>query len=228
MKSIPATEGDMLYVNGWGFPENQQGKQVKVMPFEEALAKGDADKDGKISLAEGVDQRSKNKTYFDVFDLNRDGKLDHGEWDIYVAMMASENGLMSIKLGGHGDMTDKSVRWKYTKPVPQVPSTLLYKGVLYMVNDSGILISFNPETGAIIKQDRLKGAIDKYFASPIGADDKVYLIRQDGTVSVVKAAGDWQVLAVNTLDDECYATPAVADGKIYVRTRSAIYCFGNK
>ncbi len=228
MKSIPATEGDLLYVNGWGFPENQQGKQVKVMPFEEALAKGDADKDGKISLAEGVDQRSKNKVYFDVFDLNRDGKLDHGEWDIYVAMMASENGLMSIKLGGRGDMTEKSVRWKYTKPVPQVPSTLLYKGVLYMVNDSGILISFNPETGAVIKQDRLKGAIDKYFASPIGADDKVYLISQDGTVSVVKAAGDWEVLAVNTLDDECFATPAIADGKIYVRTRSAMYCFGNK
>jgi outer membrane protein assembly factor BamB len=228
MKSVPTVKDDVLYVNGWGFPENQQGKQVKVMPFAEALAQGDADKDGKLSLAEGVDNRTKNKVYFGVFDLNRDGKLDAGEWNMYEAMMASENGLMSIKLGGRGDMTDKAVRWKYTKPVPQVPSTLLYKGVLYMVNDSGILISFNPETGEVIKQGRLKGAIDKYFASPIGADDKVYLISQDGTVSVVKAAGEWEVLAVNALEDECFATPAIADGKLYVRTRSAIYCFGNQ
>ncbi|MEW6128991.1 MAG: PQQ-binding-like beta-propeller repeat protein [Acidobacteriota bacterium] len=226
MKSVPSVQNEILYVNGWGFAENQQGMQVKVMAFDEALAKGDADKDGTLALAEGVDERTKNKAYFQIFDLNRDGKLERAEWETYRAMMASENGLMSIKLGGRGDMTEKAVRWKYTKPVPQVPSTLLYQGVLYMVNDSGILISFNPETGAIIKQGRLKGAIDKYFASPVGADDKVYLISQDGTVSVVQATGDWEVLAVNALDDECFATPALADGKIYVRTRSALYCFG--
>jgi hypothetical protein len=43
---------------------------------------------------------------------------------------------------------------------------------------------------------------------------------------VLKAAGDWEVLRVNEMDDECYATPAIADGRIYVRTRSALYCFG--
>ena len=60
------------------------------------------------------------------------------------------------------------------KPVPQVPSTLLYKGVLYMINDSGILLSFDPATGNVIKQGRLHGAIDKYFSSPVAADDKVF------------------------------------------------------
>jgi hypothetical protein len=43
---------------------------------------------------------------------------------------------------------------------------------------------------------------------------------------VVKAVGEWDVLAVNALDDEVFATPAIADGKIYVRTKSALYCFG--
>jgi len=47
-------------------------------------------------------------------------------------MMASENGLLAIKLGGRGDMTDAAVRWRYQKPVPQVPSTLLYQGILFM------------------------------------------------------------------------------------------------
>jgi hypothetical protein len=46
-------------------------------------------------------------------------------------------------------------------------------------------------------------------------------------VSVVKAGAQWETLAVNDLDDECYATPAIDGGRLYIRTRSALYCFGN-
>lgn len=228
MKSIAALDGDVLYINGWGWPENQPGKQVNVIPFEEALAKGDSDKDGQLSLAEGVDERTKKKGYFETFDLNRDGKLDATEWGVYRAMMSAENGLLSIKLGGRGDMTDQSIRWKYTRTVPQVPSTLLYQGVLYMVNDGGLLLSFKPETGEVIKHDRLEGAIDKYFASPVAADGKVYLASESGKVVVVKAAGEWSVLKVNQLEDHCYATQAIVENKIFIRTQSALYCFGNR
>ena len=62
----------------------------------------------------------------------------------------------------------------------------------------------------------------------MAADGKVYLVSQSGVVSVLNAAGKPEVLAVNELDDECYATPAIADGRIYVRTRSALYCFGTR
>jgi outer membrane protein assembly factor BamB len=123
-------------------------------------------------------------------------------------------------------MTASAIRWKYQRPVPQVPSTLLYKGVLFMVNDSGILISFDPATGNVIKQGRLKGAIDKYFASPVGADGKVWVVSQDGTASVVDAKGDWDIVGVNALGDEVFATPAIADGRIYLRTKSTLYAFG--
>ena len=143
-------------------------------------------------------------------------------------MLAAENGLLAIKLGGEGDMTDRRRAWRYQRPVPQVPSTLLYQGVLYMVNDSGILLSFDPATGNVIKQGRLKGAIDKYFASPVGADGKVWLVSQDGTVSVVSAQGDWEMLPVNALDDEVFATPVPADGELFIRTRSALYAFGGR
>jgi outer membrane protein assembly factor BamB len=141
------------------------------------------------------------------------------------AMLAAENGLLAIKLGGSGDVTAGAIQWKYQRPVPQVPSTLLYKGVLFMVNDSGILIAIDPTNGSVLKQGRLKGAIDKYFASPVGADGKVFLVSQDGTASVVDAKADWDILSVNPLDDEVFATPAIADGKIYVRTKSALYAF---
>jgi hypothetical protein len=126
---------------------------------------------------------------FPAFDGNRDGKLTRRSGDVMRAMLAAENGLLAIKLGGKGDVTERRVKWKYTRPVPQVPSTLLYKGVLFMVNDSGILLSIDPATGTVLKQGRLKGAIDKYFASPVGADGKVFLVSQDGTASVVDAKG---------------------------------------
>jgi outer membrane protein assembly factor BamB len=173
-------------------------------------------------------ERLKHEIYFKSFDTDQDGGLNQKEWDLCRAMMAAENGLLAIALGGVGDTTSTAIRWRYQKPVPQVPSTLVSGGVLFMVNDSGILISFDPATGDLIKQGRLKGAIDKYFASPVGAEGRVYLISQDGTVTVVKAVGDWEVLAVNALDEEVFATPAIAGGRLYIRTTSALHCYGAK
>ena len=229
MKSIASHDDEYLYINGWGFPQNQPGQQIPTISFEEGLARYDKSGDKMIAKTEisGTEKVDKMlAAAFEAFDGNRDEKLDERDWEVFRAMMASENGLLAIKMGGEGDETANAIRWKYQKPVPQVPSTLLYKGVLYMINDSGILLSFDPATGNVIKQGRLHGAIDKYFSSPVAADDKVYLIGEAGAVSVLKAAGAWEVLAVNELDDEVFATPAIADGHIYIRTRSALYCFG--
>ena len=230
MKSIASHDDEYLYINGWGFPQNQPGAQVKTVSWDEGLARYDKDKDGVIAKAEAVGgpepMDKMLKAAFEAFDMDRNEKLDQKDWEVFRAMMSSENGLLAIKMGGQGDQTATAIRWRYQKPVPQVPSTLLYKGVLYMINDSGILISFDPATGTVLKQGRLHGAIDKYFSSPVAADDKVFVIGQGGQVSVVKAAGEWEVMTVNELDDECFATPAIADGHIYIRTRSALYNFG--
>jgi len=232
MKSIASYDGEYLYINGWGFPQNQPGQQIPTISWEEALPRFDKNGDKQIAKSEVSAKGSTDKMLqmldgaFEAFDMDRDEKLSVKDWEVFRGMLASENGLLAIKLGGKGDQTATAIRWRYQKPVPQVPSTLLYKGVLYMINDSGILISFDPATGKVIKQGRLHGAIDKYFSSPVAADDKVFLIGQAGQVSVLKAAGDWEVVRVNELDDEVFATPAIADGRIYIRTRSALYSFG--
>ena len=232
MKSVVSIEGDTAWVNGWGFPQNQPGQQVPTISWQDGLKIYDKNGDRLVADTEVtggpavLDKMLSPKYGFPAFDGNRDGKLNESEWGVMRAMLAAENGLLAIKLGGNGDVTDGAIKWKYTRPVPQVPSTLLYQGVLFMINDSGILLSIDPGTGSVLKQGRLKGAIDKYFASPVGADGKVFLVSQDGTASVVEAKGDWEVLAVNPLDDEVFATPAIADGKIYVRTKSTLYAFG--
>ncbi len=213
MKSTPVLDGDTVYLSGYNTPHNDPGNQIRVPAFAEV----DADQDGRIGRAEAGDAAR----YFPFIDLDRDGWLSPAEWKSYQASMAAENGLLAIRMDG-------SIRWKYQRAVPQLPSTLLYRSVLYMINDGGILTTLDSATGRVFKQGRLRGAVDNYFASPVAADGKVFFLSQTGIVSVLGAGPEQEILAVNELDDECLATPAIADGRLYIRTRSALYCFGQK
>ena len=87
------------------------------------------------------------------------------------------------------------------------------------------MTSLNPATGEVLKTGRVKDAIEAYYASPVAADGKVYLVSYDGKVSVIRADAQWEVLAVYDLGEECQATPAIGGGSIYVRTAKALYCF---
>jgi len=68
--------------------------------------------------------------------------------------------------------------------------------------------------------------VDSYYASPVAADGKVYIASRSGIVAVLKAGGDQEVLSVNKLDEEIYATPAIVGNRIYLRTANTLYCFG--
>ena len=68
----------------------------------------------------------------------------------------------------------------------------------------------------------------EYYASPVAAEGKIFLANTEGKVTVLKAAGAWEVMEVNDLGEEIHATPALSGGRIYVRTRSSLYCFGVK
>ncbi len=225
MKSGAVIGDGVIYFSGYNAPENEPGRQVHLPPFEEVLAAHDKDKDGRISLAEASDERT--KMYFRFIDLNQDGFLSADEWKSYSAVMTAENGLLAIR-PGRGDVTTTGLRWKYQRGIPQLPTVLLYQKVLYMINDAGVLTTLDPSTGAVLKQGRLRGVADRYFASPVAADNKIFIVSQAGVVTVLKPGGGQEILAVNELDDECYATPAIADGRIYIRTRSALYCFGTR
>ncbi len=115
--------------------------------------------------------------------------------------------------------------WRFYRSLPDVPSPLLYQDVLYIVRDGGILTSLNPATGEVLRQGRLPRGTHAYYASPIAAAGKLYLASEGGTVTVVRAGAQWEVLATNVFDEECYATPALADGRIYLRTSASLYCF---
>ena len=220
MKSTPVLDRSVLYIHGFGAAENQPGQQRTIPGYDAARQAYDGNGDGILRHAELPPEHSRA-----WIDLDGDGVVTDEEWGFYRAAMASENGLLAIKVGGRGDMTATNVLWTYHKSVPQLPSPLLYHNVLYMVNDGGIVTTLKPDTGDAIAQGRLKGAIDRYYASPVAADGKVFMASETGKVVVLPIDGSLEPVAVNDLGDDIYATPAIADGRIYLRTRSMLYCF---
>jgi hypothetical protein len=83
-----------------------------------------------------------------------------------------------------------------------------------------------PETGEVIAQGRLEGAVDAYYASPVAADGKIYFVSELGLAAVVEPGGGLDVVSVGDFDDLVYGTPAIDGERIYLRTRGALYCLG--
>lgn len=225
-KSHPVIHGDTLYLHSWMANVGELGLPSKVDPWDQVLAEHDANHDGKLSKSESPD-KTLTSLWF-LFDLNRDGFLNKSEWETLEARNNGQNGLYAIRLGGKGDVTKTHVLWRYDKSLPNIPSPLYYKDVVYVLREGGIMTALNAKTGAVLKQGRIKGALDPYFASPVAADDKIYTVSDSCKVAVLRAGGEWEVITVNDLKDECWATPAIADERIYVRTQTALYCFGKQ
>ena len=225
VKSTPVINRDTIYVHGWA-GGSDEGQQEEVGSFEEALRKLDTNKDGKLSEEEFA--ASGVKTEWKSMDLDRDGVLSERDWRFYRARRSAINAVQAFRLGGQGDTTERSLIWRYSKALPNVPSPLLYNNVLYLMKEGGVLTALDAPTGTVLKQGRLQEALGDYFASPVVADDKIFTINHEGKVTVLRPGKDWEVLATNDLGDECNATPAIADGRLYIRTRGMLYCFGKQ
>jgi outer membrane protein assembly factor BamB len=224
LKSVPLIDRDRIFVSGWetGGDEDRRGK---VPEFAVVLAEFDADHDGKLSRRELPAKF--DAQWFADNDLDHNGLIDEREWQFYQTRTAAENCLVAIRAGGRGDVSKSRVLWRYRKALPNTSSPLLYQGVLYLIRD-GIFTSLNPETGEVYKQARVAGALGSYWSSPVAADGKILLASEEGKVVVMHADAEWEILSINNLDDDIFATPAILDGRIYVRTRAALYCFGKK
>jgi len=224
-KSAPVIAGDIVYFNGWTVG-NDSGQQVELPPFNAVIAAADADHDGKLARKE-LPPAWQPTGSWRAIDLDRDGFLNEREWTFFRTRRASRNGLLAVKLGGSGDVTDTNVPWRYEKSLPDVPAPLVYNDVVFLFRSGGIATSLNARTGKVLKQARLAGALEDYYASPVGVDGKIYIASEHDKVVVLRAAGDWEIPAINDFDSDIYATPAISDGKVYLRTRNVLYAIGS-
>jgi outer membrane protein assembly factor BamB len=102
---------------------------------------------------------------------------------------------------------------------------LHYRGRVYLVKDGGIVTCLEARSGKVAYRGRL-GAACTYFASPVAGDGKIFACSRDGVVVVLAAGDQLKVLARNDLAEAINATPAIVDGKLYIRTDAALYAFG--
>ena len=218
----PVLDHDTVFVFGYGSEE--------TAPFSGPLTKFDKNHDGQIT----PDEYGTNSVMNAIgkYIGNRDLIVTKEKWDAWERNVIGPNRLMAIRLE-RDPAAPNSIRtrelWRYDKSfVGVVPSPLLYGGVLYIVRNGGILTSFDPETGAVLKVGRVQGALGGYSASPVAAEGKLFLASEEGKVAVVRAGKEWEVITVNDLGEGCYGTPALSEGRIYLRSAEALYCFGKR
>jgi outer membrane protein assembly factor BamB len=194
--------------------------------FSSQLKEMDKNSDQKIAFAEGAGMFG-SKQVFNAIDEDRDGFITEAEWNASGAMMSKgEHGIFAVRAPGTGDVTGTHVIWKGTRGSATVPSPLFYRGRVHLVQDGGRATCYRAKTGeALYEQERLE-ADGQYWASPIAANGKVYFASTRGNIAVIEAADTMKVLARNKLGQRITATPAIADDKLYLRTATHLWAFG--
>ena len=145
---------------------------------------------------------------------------------VFVTSGYRGNRLAAIDLASaRGDIRGSdAVLWSVDRDTPYVPSPVLYNGQLYVLkSNNGILTSFVARTGQLVYgPERLPG-IRSVYASPVAANDRIYITSREGTTLVLRAGSNFEVLATNVLDDDFDASPVIVDGEIYLRGRQFLY-----
>ena len=135
---------------------------------------------------------------------------------------------LAIRLGGSGDLTGTpNVPWKYTKGTAYVPSPILYGDYLYLTTDRGILTCIDAKTGEVKYEGGRIPVPATFTASPVAFDDKILLTSEDGDTFIVKAGPKHEIIGTNSVGEPVYASPAIADGRIFIRGEKNIYCIGS-
>ncbi|MCX6996669.1 MAG: PQQ-binding-like beta-propeller repeat protein [Kiritimatiellaeota bacterium] len=128
--------------------------------------------------------------------------------------------LIAVRTDGQGDVTDTRIAWRFDKNVARTASPVIVKDLLYMISDEGSLTCLEVATGRLVWKERLSG---NYAASPICADERLYFANQQGQTTVLKPGRTFAILATNTLENGCMASPAVAGRALFLRTKTHLY-----
>lgn len=162
---------------------------------------------------------------------------ESGQWRFVASPLVTPNlivvpsckngplvGLNPVGAQGTINPENKAELWRY-KSTPDVVSPLLVDGIVYLM-DNGPLTALNAKTGIqIYRKDLAKGT---YRGNLVAAEGKIYVVNREGMGSVVQAGKEFKILATNDLKEKVYASPAIVDGRIYIRTWDNLYCFGKK
>lgn len=129
-------------------------------------------------------------------------------------------GTVAIRLGGGGDLPESDLVWRQLRQAPNQPSPVMLNDKLYTISDGGIALCLDPQSGDVRWQKRMAG---DYSASILAAGGRLYYFNRDGLTTVVQDVDEPEVIAKNQLEGDIMATPAVVEGDMIIRTKTALY-----
>lgn len=236
----PVSANGLIYLTSYNMKNNPE--VIGLPKWEELIKNYDKNEDGEISFEEARLNKS-ILSRFDAdgegdhplwgfhryLDADKSGNISQKEWGRMIAFLNSfkqENALLAIRPPGTKGKNAEVV-WRYHKGVPECPSLLQHQGLIYMVKNGGMLSCLDAKTGKLIYQVRL-GAGGPYYSSPVLGDGKIYFSSTRGVITVIKAGDKFFKLSQHKLREKTRATPAILDGRIYIRTEKTLYAFGTK
>lgn len=212
----PTLAGDTVYSFGYGNAADSE--------FAARFNRADADTDGRLT----ADEYEDNVLLMGVarYHGNRDGVLDRDEYDEWAQATVAPSSLVALRFDA-GAGPPKQL-WRYERAFNHVvPSPLVYRGLVYVIKNGGILETIDAETGESLKTGRVRQALGGYSASPVAADGKIYLASEEGKVTVLRAGAQHEAVSTSDLEEPIFATPALSRGRVFIRTDDALYAFGN-
>ena len=162
-----------------------------------------------------------------MFDRDKNRVITEAEWMATMTGYAASSHpkLAAFRPGATQDARKTHLAWEIQKGVPEAPSILFLQGRLFLIRDGGLLTCLKAATGSELFRERI-GAAGQYIASPVAAAGRLLVASVPGVVTVIEAGDQLKVLARNPFNEQIFATPALADNKIYLRTAGHIYALG--
>lgn len=149
--------------------------------------------------------------------------LVYGDGLLFLTAGFPEHHIMAIRPDGSGNVTKSAIVWRDTRGASYVPSPIAHGDYFFVVSDEGMASCLEARTGKRLWMERLG---HHHSASPVSAADYLYFPADDGVTWVLKAGPKFEVVSQNDLGEECYSSPAVAHGQIFIRTLHHLWCIG--
>jgi outer membrane protein assembly factor BamB len=139
--------------------------------------------------------------------------------------------LTAFRPGSSGDITlkagetqSKAIAWRQLAAAPYIPSPIAYGDYIFVLLDQGFIACYNAKTGGEVYSKKRIDVGANFSASPVAVDGKLYCMSEDGDVYVIRAGANYELLAKNSLGESVMASPAVSDGKMFIRALKHLYC----
>lgn len=145
---------------------------------------------------------------------------------LIVVPSAKRGAVLALRPDLSGDATGshEAQLWGTPRGTPDVPSPLIHEGLVYFCDEGGIITCRDAETGEQKYQERIHS--QRYRASPVFAEGKLFLTARDGRVTVLRAGPEFEVIAENEINEDVAASPAISNGRIYLRSFEALWAIG--